>query len=390
MISKVIYFVESKFNERDFNRFGIKTLEENGFDVEVWEFTPFLHAEHYETIQVPDPIYYKKHHVFPASDTAAKAILSLNNHVFVICLIPYNFNTFTIYRTLSKRTIPYCLFSANALPTPSLNRNRNYYLNKIRRITIPKLISRSFDYFKKYGIGVRGANILLAGGEKSVNHGDPLIRNAEILWIHALDYDLYLKESKNPVQIKPKIGVFLDEYLPFHSDYFYAKESPSNKPEKYYPLLCCFFELIEKKYNMKIVIAAHPRSFYERQPDYFDGRPVIRGNTAELVRKSEFVMVHSSTAINFAILFKKPILFITTKHYEVSTEGPLLSAMARLLGKEAIHIDQKPLLFNMEKKLTIDEEAYKNYKQCYIKKEGTEELFFWQVLANRLKKWERQ
>jgi len=42
MIKKVIFLVEAPFNQRDFKRFGIETLMQAGFDVWVWDFTPFL------------------------------------------------------------------------------------------------------------------------------------------------------------------------------------------------------------------------------------------------------------------------------------------------------------------------------------------------------------
>ena len=41
-ITKIIFFIEAHFNQRDYNRFGIPVLLENGFEVEVWDFTPFL------------------------------------------------------------------------------------------------------------------------------------------------------------------------------------------------------------------------------------------------------------------------------------------------------------------------------------------------------------
>ena len=38
-----ILFLESKFSLRDYNRFGIDILSNNGFHVSVWDFTSALH-----------------------------------------------------------------------------------------------------------------------------------------------------------------------------------------------------------------------------------------------------------------------------------------------------------------------------------------------------------
>jgi hypothetical protein len=39
----------------------------------------------------------------------------------------------------------------------------------------------------------------------------------------------------------------------------------------------------------------------------------------------------------------------------------------------------------LEKELVINEEDYCDYRNLYIKKDGTDELPFWQIVANRLK-----
>ena len=46
-IKKVIYIIETRFNKRDYDRFGIEILKKNGFEVEVWDFTPFLGSHEY-------------------------------------------------------------------------------------------------------------------------------------------------------------------------------------------------------------------------------------------------------------------------------------------------------------------------------------------------------
>ena len=44
----------------------------------------------------------------------------------------------------------------------------------------------------------------------------------------------------------------------------------------------------------------------------FGGRPIYRLATAELVRYAEFVLAHTSTAISYAVLYSKPLVFIYT------------------------------------------------------------------------------
>jgi len=58
-IMKVIYLVESLFCKRDYERFGIDIMKENGFQVEVWDFTPFLYPGTDRKVEVKDPVPFK-------------------------------------------------------------------------------------------------------------------------------------------------------------------------------------------------------------------------------------------------------------------------------------------------------------------------------------------
>ena len=58
-ITKIIYLIGSPFNQRDYERYGVETFIQNGFDVFVWDFTPFLHPQVDRLVIPPDPIEYK-------------------------------------------------------------------------------------------------------------------------------------------------------------------------------------------------------------------------------------------------------------------------------------------------------------------------------------------
>jgi hypothetical protein len=142
--------------------------------------------------------------------------------------------------------------------------------------------------------------------------------------------------------------------------------------------------MLEKRTGKKIVIGAHPRSQYEQHPDYFGGRLVARGKTVELVKDAAFVILHWSTAVNFAVLFRKPLLFITTNEIEESEYSAYAIVMASAFGKRVINLNNTSAI-DWDKELAVDEEAYDKYKNRYIKRDGTEELPFWQIVANYLK-----
>lgn len=386
-IKRVIFFVESPFNQRDYDRFGIDILQKNGLEVEVWDFTPFLHPQVIEKVKVPDPINWKNCHSFLTWNDAFSAILKLPHSCLIVCLIRYQLKSFSVYRAISRSKLPYCVFIANALPSIDRKKSAIDLFNNLKKITPYKIMNAVFVRIPHKYMEIQPASIILAGGAKLININYPVTKKTETLWMHTLDYDIYLKLHHDNVQRDINVGVFLDEYLPFHPDYINMGVSAPATPKEYYPLLCKLFDFIESESGVHIVIAAHPRSDYERHPDYFGERPVIRGKTVELVRKSRFVIAHSSTSINFAVLFHKPIIFITSNKLQQSFMGPQIEQMASQLGKETINIDNLPAKVNWEKELSINEDAYMNYKHYYIKKTGSDELPFWQILANLIKKF---
>jgi hypothetical protein len=212
----------------------------------------------------------------------------------------------------------------------------------------------------------------------------PLINNeTEVVWIHTLDYDIYL-DNKESVQDETKMAVFLDEYFPFHPDFIHSGTNTPVTPEEYYPLLCKFFDYVEEDLGLKVVIAAHPRSHYDKFPDFFQGRKVIQGKTIELVKDSKLVILHCSTSMNFSVLYKKPMIFITMDGLEKSIYGGYISKFASYLRKTSINISKNSGI-DLEREFFVYKEGYAKYKHDFIKMEGTEEKPFWEVVAKKIK-----
>jgi hypothetical protein len=190
-----------------------------------------------------------------------------------------------------------------------------------------------------------------------------------------------------PVPAEASIGVFLDEYLPFHPDLLYTGNPPPCPAEEYYPQLRQFFDHLEAEYGVHITVAAHPKSQYEHHPDYFGGRPVIRGDTPVMVQRAGFVILHASTSLNFAILFEKPVIFVTNRRIDANPGicrlGAILSTMASILGKKPVLLDE-PCTLDWHRELTVDREAYARYRDWYIKKQGTEERNTWDIVADAI------
>jgi len=390
-IKKIIFLTESFFFKRDYDRFGIQVLKENGFIVELWDLTPFLQPELYRGYKNNDSFKYEYYRLFIAQENAITALRKLRKDCFIVCLIGYNFKSYCIYRTISRNKLPYalCLVSGTPLPSGKLYCS---FVGKIRKIfkepqrALHKVANRLFlPRYCKF-MGIKSANIVLLGGARSVDYlrHYPVDEKTEKLWGHALDYDLYLEKKKALPQTTSNVAVFLDEYVPFHPDYLLANVESFSSPDEYYPILCKFFDKVEQVLGLNVVVAAHPKSNYNEHPDYFCGRAVIKGKTMELVKEAKLVIAHSSTSIFFSVLFRKPLVIITTDSLDQSPQRLEIDAMAVALNKKIININRK-LDLDLNDELLMDDTVYSQFKEDYIKKMDSEDLPLWQMFANRVK-----
>jgi hypothetical protein len=399
-IKKIIYFTYFTFGKRDYERFGIEIIKNNEFDVEVWDFTPFLYPEVYQKQTIPDLIDYKKHNctLFLKYIDALNKIKYLESDTLIISLINFNYKTYLLFKELSKANIPYALLITNTIPSyKNVNNysipNRERLINllrKIKNLNFEKLKRRIFCLIPFKWFCINYPEFILAGAAQAlIDYNPPIGKETRVVWGHTLDYDLYLKDLLKPSMCELKgikYAVFIDEYWPFAEDYIFMGFKNPTTPERYYVSLCRFFNSVEKETGFKVIIAAHPRSMYEKHQDYFEGRLCIRGKTIELVRDSVFVLMHYSTSTNFAILYSKPVLFFVTDDMEkFKVDMDCVRAYSFVLNKQYINID-KTYSIDWNKELIIDKETYANYKENYIKKRGTREVPFWQIAADEIKK----
>ncbi|MGB7789236.1 hypothetical protein [Methanoregula sp.] len=383
-------------NKRDFDRFGIQILQDEGFEVTVWDLTPCLHPGFYSTLEIPDRIDYRNLHIFERKADVLMSIAAFQDTDLAVCLIGFDYNSRFFYRAFSQHHIRYCVWQAISLPVSinpdtAISFSWRKFLKKIAGMrlraignhVVTRLMKKHYRLF-----GVRPATIAMLAGERSDDtYFYPIDKTTKKLWLHLLDYDIYLEQRQQADRMFPgRYAVFLDEYLPFHPDYKYIGVEPPVSADEYYPGLCSFFAFLEKKYDLRVIIAAHPRSKYDAPQEYFGDRTVFRGKTAGLVRDAEFVIAHMSTAIDFAVLFNKPLIFVTNDILSRQQDGLLpfgryIDTVAAAFHKKPVNIDAVNYV-DWDEEMNVDPGVYQKYRNAFIKKDGTPELPFWKIVAD--------
>jgi hypothetical protein len=389
-IKKIIVVCINPLTKRDFIRFGGEVLKENGFDVWFYDFSPFVYPKLFKNCTFPDLYRPENFILFSSESETSEAFTKLPPESFVIMDPQFDYRTFKIFQALSKTKIPYCAVNNHSGPEWKENKSLNFLkiLKKIFSLNITNLKKIIYSHRFAHIWGIRPPSFCIAGSELSLkrNRSRFIIgENTETIWTHAHDYDTFLENKNTNEKVTGNHAVFLDPLAPiFQGDALAMDFKVATTVEKYYPSICKFFDYVEKKLDVIVKIAAHPKSNHPPCPEYFGGRQTLRGNTFGMIENSRFVMTHSSTSIQFSILLKKPILLLTTEELE---KGMLFSAeikaYAQSLGKKIINIDE-PLNMDLGKEMCIDDKLYEDYIDLYIKKRGTEELNTWQILTNRI------
>ena len=178
------------------------------------------------------------------------------------------------------------------------------------------------------------------------------------------DYDQYRQKLSAPRLLKKEYIVFLDIYLPYHSD-LQLNRMKYIDSDRYYYEMNQFFSIMEKKYDAHVVIAAHPKANYL---DEYQGREIFSDSTQELCKDAKLVVAHISTSISYAVLNKKPILLVYTDEMERAYSLNLMRRMHSLsayLGISNLNISKVKSMENIEIN-AINRDSYKSYVTDFI------------------------
>lgn len=314
---KVVVLTSQVLSERDYKRFAINTIE-NKSQLTVLDFTYILQPRIFE-----EQLNSRKQDL---QTIFIKNLSQLNNlKIFfdesdLIFSILGNQNELndSIFRFVKPYERKICLVNISALPLRPYNlkffvfrklycgifsENKFFLKNKFKKtiFLIKKVFSKN--------IILKPGYFAACGDEVIKNMSNSLDKETNI--IKTCSYDFVLSKLVKKRLLNYKYFVFLDENIVNHSDFKILNKSVE-KEDIYYSELNKLFSFIETNFNTKVVIATHPRADLEYNKKKFPKYNVFIGITPQLMKYSEGCITHASTSINFAVIFDKPILFITT------------------------------------------------------------------------------
>lgn len=370
LIRKVIFLNYLPLSLKIKEDFLLDRLVAEGFVVEYWDMAHIFGFDRLGLENLDDPLvcqvssYKQFREMVWAEDRQTTLFLSL---------MTYEGRVMRLHRILTRAGCITGRYGINMIPVSVGNCARQSFFRRLLRITPQKLLhylrNKFSVYSKKWGI-IQPFDLLLCSsrqGFRAIGLGAPidLACAHKIVNINSTDYTICQRiESRNNRVIANEYILFLDEYLPLHPDFAIIGQ-PVIDAEEYYRTINSFFRQLETRYGMSVVIAAHPKAVAYKKRDFFDGRTVLFGQTAALVRDCNFVLAHGSTSIGFAVIFNKPVAILLSE--AIARVMPYYRDDFRIKGqaiKAQFLFYDRLLPENIE--LTIDAEAYQQYKYNYL------------------------
>jgi len=182
--------------------------------------------------------------------------------------------------------------------------------------------------------------------------------------IHHVKYDEYLQSKSLPPLLDGPYAVFLDTAATTHPFYNLKRHAGKRKVDTqgYIDRLNRFFDQVEKEHNLPV----NHRRPSERQTTTkktFNGRPIIKYKTGQLIEHSSLVLSHYSTSVINAILSEKPLVFLWYPEMLYSMQKYMaIGAIeyAKRLKAPNLNLDQ-PESFELH----VDAKAYRDLSSHY-------------------------
>ena len=379
-MKELIILPPGPFTQKDHQRFGVEILKKY-FSVKIIDCSAWIYKDHADLFS--NEVYKSKEYISITSKSDFFNFLKEIKSPIVIDRLPINNKSNFIRKHLRKKSSFFVYLHLNLFPDVS-HTKMTFNLEKVlKAILNPKSLFGVFvNLFHRqiFNLTKSSKDIFLAGGLASKSK----LKGKNLIETHSMDYDVYLNIKNNPNSNQDDYAVFIDEDMVDHSDLFLLNLKPPATAENYYETLKKFLKNFELFSKLKVKIAFHPKR-QKKIPNQLKEFEYTFGNTAEFVKNSKIVLAHSSTSISFAVLYNKPVIFLTSDEIEKSWQQSRIKKFSETLNGQLLNMnDDIKENLKVEKLFGIDDTKYRNYLNQYLKVPNSPDIPIWEIFCKKV------
>lgn len=387
-MNRVVYLIDQPLDERNYERFGVQAWIDKGWNAEVWDLTPWANSRMWRDFSEygREPRSFGGYYTIGSVRDLARRLRTSAPIRYFIDLTSESYHSLRAKLALVHHGAQRVICTLGALPAPPRTHNGSLLGSIQRAIELgPRgaLGAVRDRIYARTAAALAAPSVVVVAGSTSAQLATA---GCTIIQAHNFDYDIYLKVAR----AAPSDGgyaVFIDQDYCFHPEFTCKESSTVITPARYFPTLCNGLRKIGAALGLPMRIAAHPRATYrQRNVNYLEDFALEYGRTGELIRDCDLVVCHDSTAIQFAVLFAKPLIFVTTAELIHCYEGRSIVAVAAELGKSPINLDEDLGAVDWRGQLHVDTARYARYRSRYIKSEGSPEAPAWEIVIDQIER----
>jgi hypothetical protein len=386
-MKKIIFITTQPLNQRNLKRFHLLSFLQDNWVVEYWNVQNIFFKKSFFINSFKKYNFVKINYIsFNNFFFLVKKIISVKNSYYIDWL-DNSFLSYILrkifYRKNNKRILVdsanYPSYNIKYLNFKILFNQLGFFffiksIKFILLIILRKFLDNNFNT-KPY--------IHLVAGKMSRLRSENFYGKDIQIRSHAFDYNIYLRNTSNKKYLD-KI-VFIDQDWPSPFELNIRKGREFVTFEGYWKSLNIFFDYLENKFKKEVVVARHPRA---KKNTKISDRKIITNFTDQLIKYSYINISHSSNAIQFVLLYKKPLIIISTNELE-QNQGTVayteMFSLAKALDKKILNIDRFSSA-DLLKAMKVNNKIYNRYINNYIKEINSIKINSFTFLKNFLNK----
>lgn len=388
---RILFLMKCPLDRRNIKRFGLHFFLERGHQVTVLDMMRASHPAAAFSPPAPelDP-RIEVRRIDRWSQLANEKATFAQADMILLMTQTYGLSAITLpsLRMIAKVDRPYTIFMPTLVPGETgrfeelpLRRKLHELAGRMKKAS---LLNSAINRLHPSWLGLPPASLVVYPARGSEVSNNLIGDKTRAVYTHSWDYDEFLARYPT-LPDATDTAVFIDQYLPFHSDFLLAPLQTPIEPTAYYGGLRGLFDRIERELGLEVVIAAHPKSDYDLHPGVFGNRRILRGQSLDLVARSKLVLGHLSIGIGFAVMCQKPLRFLISRNlYEGNAYFEhSFDRSSELLNVPLWRFDD-PASIQLDRSLEFDHNRYQSYIETYLAHPRRPPLGHWDGIASAI------
>ena len=130
MINKVIFIVSAPLYIGDYERYGAEILIDNGFNIQFLDITPYIYPVLFSNATKKNLYKGVNKKTLHDKASALKEINLITSDSIILLLLHFNYNTYHIFRAISKASLEYAVPILSTVPKFAYNTSKKYFFSK--------------------------------------------------------------------------------------------------------------------------------------------------------------------------------------------------------------------------------------------------------------------